>query len=121
MTNSFRRYTGSRFGEPKKNPETAKCAIAPSCGAYLREFEGREQRAREMKEYFYRLAAGNHFRGKKRVYQQSPAIICHGCCPLCLCYDTPPPAVAPICHSLLRRHNIFSLRRNMGAQPQSDL
>lgn len=41
--------------------------------------------------------------------------------PLCLFYENPPPALAHICHSLLRRHNIFSLRRNMGARPRSDL
>lgn len=36
--------------------------------------------------------------------------------PLWLHNETPPPAVAHICHPLLRSHNIFSLRRTYGSK-----
>lgn len=95
------------------------CNNPPLCVPHCRDyhaaldFHGRKQRAKRDQGIILQVSSRKSLEEVKTMYQKSTAIICHGC--LWLGYGTPPPSVAHICRSLLRKHNIFSLRRTYGS------
>lgn len=91
------------------------------CELYCRDyhvelaFDGDAQREKRDEGIVLQVNSRESLEEGKKIAQLLSAMVISL---LWLCYETPPPAVAHICHPLLRRHNIFSLRRTYGTSKE---
>lgn len=79
-------------------------------------FEFGEQRAKINEWTMLQIISGESCEEKKKCTKRAQLLYATVISLLWLHYENPPPAVAHICHPLLRSHNIFSLRRTYGSK-----